>query len=1035
MQGLMQQSPLTVDTILDHAKLWHGGREVVTRSVEGPIVRTTYAQIHERAKRLSNALLNLGIRPGDRVATLAWNTGRHIEAWYGVMGIGAVCHTLNPRLFPEQLTWIINHAEDRIIFTDLTFVPVLEEILAKCPTVEHVVVMTDAGQMPAFQVRPVPAMGFKRAHAFETLVEQSSPDCAWGGFDENTAAGLCYTSGTTGDPKGVLYSHRSNFLHTLIGLQKDVFGIGASDVVLPIVPMFHANAWGLAFDCPAVGAKLVMPGAKMDGASVHELIETEGVTFSAAVPTVWQMLLQHLDATNGKITKLKRVVIGGSACPESIIRGFHDRYGIEVIHAWGMTEMSPLGTLGTPTAEVAQMPFDQQLPYMLKQGRPPMGVQMRLLDDEGRELPHDGKTFGRLMVKGHAVVQQYFKGAGGNILDQDGYFDTGDVATIDPAGYMQITDRAKDVIKSGGEWISSIDIENIAMGHPKAELAAVIGVPHPKWDERPLLLVKLKPGMTATREEFLQYLDGKIAKWWMPDDVLFVDDIPLGATGKIDKKILRQRHGDHVLPTIAAAGAAAAVGAAATTLAQRATPDPVLRAPEPESVITQEASPEPPPAAAAPAQPEPPLITPPPPETPAMFVAVPSPKAAAAPEPIPEPAPEPLSDPSPEPIEDPIPDPLADPDPTPTPDPALSGPTLDVQPPLTPVSDEVRGPLIWSVSEKVDPKDVPAPLPSMPDLTPVAAVATVAPLAVGALGRSNDKDRSPVRGAPSDLASGDTRLSMPITPRRSAKKASGGAAGGYLTLCVLLALAPALMVLGGALGVRFGLWDLQQGQTAMLVAGPTSSLGWAQAVALVALLASVIGLFVAVFGGWSRLWGRATLALLICLATWGGFIGLKQLQKQSPPVHDVATEWSQPLTFSAKVMQLRGPAANPVDLDPILPLGSQAFAGRRVADVNAETCASARPLTLAQAPAQAYDAVKAALQQAGLDLLTDDPAAGRLEATATGLFYGLKSDVVVQVSSSGAGSAVNMRSISRQGLDDLGANCRRIGRLATALAG
>ncbi len=1049
MQGLMQQSPLTVDTILDHAKLWHGGREVVTRSVEGPIVRTTYAQIHERAKRLSNALLNLGIRPGDRVATLAWNTGRHIEAWYAVMGIGAVCHTLNPRLFPEQLTWIINHAEDRIIFTDLTFVPVLEEILAKCPTVEHVVVMTDAGHMAPFQVKPVPAMGFKRAYALESLIEQSSPDCAWGGFDENTAAGLCYTSGTTGDPKGVLYSHRSNFLHTLIGLQKDVFGIGAADVVLPIVPMFHANAWGLAFDCPAVGAKLVMPGAKMDGAAVHELIETEGVTFSAAVPTVWQMLLQHLDATKGKITKMKRVVIGGSACPESIIRGFHDRYGVEVIHAWGMTEMSPLGTLGTPTAEMAVLPFEDQLPYMLKQGRPPMGVQLRLLDDEGRELPHDGKTFGRLMVKGHAVVREYFKGAGGQILDSDGFFDTGDVATIDPAGFMQITDRAKDVIKSGGEWISSIDIENIAMGHPKAELAAVIGVPHPKWDERPLLLVKLKPGETATREEFLHYLDGKIAKWWMPDDVLFVDDIPLGATGKIDKKILRQRYGDHILPTIAAAGAAAAAGVA---LAQRATPDPVLRAPEPIS----EPPPEPPPVQAAPEPPpapEPEVPTAkPPPESPAMWVAAPGPStpkpvqtAAPAPEPpMPQPqAPEPMVDPVPEPVGDPIPDPLAEPQAEPQ---AAPEPPKMAEPVAAPPQDDKpSGPLIWSVSDKVDPKDVPPPLSGMPDLTPVGAAvaAAAAPLALGALGTKdggskdgsskNDKTTrkpEPVRAATST----DTPLSMPITPRRPAKPKSR-VADGYLTLCVLLALSPALLVLGGALGVRFGLWDLQQGYNAILTEGPSPALGWAQAVALVALLASVIGLFVAVFGGWSRLWRKAALALVLCLATWGGFIVLKQMQNQSPPVHDVATEWSQPLTLSARLMQLRGPNANPVDLDPILPLGSQAYAGRRVAEINEETCAAARPVTLTEAPAQAYQAAKAALLQAGMELITEDAASGRLEGTATGLLYGLKSDVVVLVSPSGQGATVNMRSISRQGVVDMGANCRQIARLVQGLAG
>ncbi|MGE5566222.1 MAG: long-chain-fatty-acid--CoA ligase [Parcubacteria group bacterium] len=541
MQGLMQDVQLTVDKILDHANNWHGHREVVTRSVEGPIVRTTYAEIHERAKRLSNALLELGVKPGDRVATLAWNSGRHMEAWYAIMGIGAVCHTLNPRLFPEQIAWIVNHAEDRIIITDLTFVPVLEKMMATCKTVERVIVMTDEAHMPSFTTKPV--------HCFETLVRDHDPNVTWGDFDEHTAAGLCYTSGTTGDPKGVLYSHRSNYLHTLVTLQRDVMGLSALDTVLPVVPMFHANAWGLAFSCPAVGAKMVMPGAKMDGESIHELLESEGVTFSAAVPTVWQMLLQHLRATNAGLTTLKRVAIGGSAVPEAIVRAFHDDYGVEVVHAWGMTETSPLGTISAPTPEIAALPYAEQIPHRLKQGRPPCGVELKLTDDDGARQPHDGKTFGRLKIKGPFIVREYFKGAGGKILDDEGYFDTGDVSTIDELGFMQITDRAKDVIKSGGEWISSIEIENLAVGHPKAALAAVIGVAHPKWDERPVLLVKLKDGETAAREEFLQFLDGKIAKWWMPDDVVFVDDIPLGATGKIDKKLIRQRMADYVLPT------------------------------------------------------------------------------------------------------------------------------------------------------------------------------------------------------------------------------------------------------------------------------------------------------------------------------------------------------------------------------------------------------------------------------------------------------------------------------------------------------
>jgi fatty-acyl-CoA synthase len=568
MQGLMQDWPLTVDKILDHAKAWHGDREIVSRSTEGPIVRTTYGEVHGRAKRVSNVLLALGIRPGDRVATLAWNTARHVEAWYGIMGMGAVCHTLNPRLFAEQLCYIINHAEDRVIFTDLTFLPTLLAHRAEMTTVEHVVVLTDEAHMPT---------DFPGALCYETLLEQASADCAWGGFDENTAAGLCYTSGTTGNPKGVLYSHRSNFLHTLVTMGSDVLGIQATDVVLPVVPMFHANAWGMAFSAPAVGAKLVMPGGKLDGASVHELIESEGVTFSAAVPTVWQMLLTHLRATNGKLTTLKRVVIGGSAVPEAIVRGFRDEYGVDVTHAWGMTETSPLGTQATPNAAIAAMGPEDRLRYQLKQGRAPLTIELALVDDDDKDLPHDGHTFGRLKVKGPFVVREYFKAEGGNILDQRGFFDTGDVATLDEHGFMQITDRSKDVIKSGGEWISSIEIENIAAGHPKAELAAVIGVEHPKWDERPLLLVKLKPGETATRDEFLTFLEGKIAKWWMPDDVVFVDDIPLGATGKIDKKLIRQRMTGYVLPT----------AQAAATVALAAAPPVRLYAPEPEPPADQ----------------------------------------------------------------------------------------------------------------------------------------------------------------------------------------------------------------------------------------------------------------------------------------------------------------------------------------------------------------------------------------------------------------------------------------------------------------
>jgi len=541
MLGLMQDWPLTVDKILDHAKNWHPHREVVTRSVEGPIIRTTYAEIHGRAKRVSNVLKSWDVKVGDRIATLAWNTSRHLEAWYGIMGIGAVCHTLNPRLFPEQLIYIINHAEDRIIFVDLTFVPLLEAILPHCPSVERVVVMTDQWNMPATKL--------PKAECYEQLLEESSEDVEWGGFEEGTACGLCYTSGTTGNPKGVLYSHRSNFLHTLVTLQATIMGATPNEVILPVVPMFHANAWGIAFSGPAAGSKLVMPGAQMDGASIYELLESEKVTFSAAVPTVWQGLLAYMRENSLKLSTVKKVLIGGSAVPESLIRAFNDEFDVEVFQGWGMTETSPVGTLSRLTPELSALPYDEQMKWRIKQGMPPLGVELKLKNYAGQEMPHDGKTYGRLMVRGPTIAGGYFKDEGGKILDNEGFFDTGDVSTIDSYGFMQITDRAKDVIKSGGEWISSIDIENISVGHPKVELAAVIGAAHPKWDERPVLVLKLKPGQSEDKQEHLDFLQGKIAKWWMPDDVVFVDDIPLGATGKIDKKLVRERMKDYVLPT------------------------------------------------------------------------------------------------------------------------------------------------------------------------------------------------------------------------------------------------------------------------------------------------------------------------------------------------------------------------------------------------------------------------------------------------------------------------------------------------------
>ena len=489
---------------------------------------------------MAQRLTQDGVRLGDRVATLAFNGARHMETWYGISGIGAICHTVNPRLFPEQIAWIVNDAEDRVLFADAMFAPLLESLAHTLPSIERYVLLTDAAHMPATTL--------KNAVAFEAYIGEVDGDFAWVDFDERTAAGLCYTSGTTGRPKGVLYSHRSNILHALTTTGADCFDVGSRDVVLPVVPLFHANSWALAYSCPMRGAKMVMPGAKLDGASVYELLESEKVTFTAGVPTVWLMLLAYMKKEGKRLSTVRKVAVGGSACPPEIIRAFEEDFGIEVLHAWGMTEMSPIGSTGAIKRAVAGRPQRETLEIKAKQGWAFFGVEMKIVDDDDNELPWDGKTFGRLKVRGPAVAQSYFKGAGGKIVDGQNYFDTGDVATIDADGYMQITDRSKDVIKSGGEWISSIDIENYAVGHPDVAEAAVIGVRHPKWDERPLLVVVAREGRAPDKEDVLKFLKGRIAKWWMPDDMQIVAEIPHTATGKINKVALRQTFRDYRLP-------------------------------------------------------------------------------------------------------------------------------------------------------------------------------------------------------------------------------------------------------------------------------------------------------------------------------------------------------------------------------------------------------------------------------------------------------------------------------------------------------
>jgi fatty-acyl-CoA synthase len=539
MLGLMQDWPLLCHRVIDYAATQHPQRQVVSRSIEGPIHTTDYAAIRSRAQKVAQRLERDGIELGDRVATLAWNTWRHLEAWYGILGVGAVYHTVNPRLFPDQIVWIVNHAEDRVMMTDLTFVPLLEKLADRLPTIERYVVLTDAAHMPATALR--------NAVPYEEWIGEADGDFAWKSFEENTAAGMCYTSGTTGHPKGVVYSHRSNVLHALAAIGANAHALRTQDRVLPIVPLFHANGWSLAFAAPMAGATLVMPGMKLDGASVYELLRDYAVTFSAGVPTVWLALLQHLEANGGSLPDLQRIVIGGSAAPRAMIQAFQERHGVEVVHAWGMTEMSPLGSTCVLKPEDAALTGEARLDAQEKQGYPPFLVDMIITDDAGRHLPWDGKTFGRLKVRGPAVARAYFKDDT-DLLDENGYFDTGDVATLDPCGNMQITDRSKDVIKSGGEWISSIALENLAIGHPKVAEAAVIGVRHAKWAERPLLVVVLKPGQDATRDELLAFMRDKVAAWWLPDDVVVLDAIPHTATGKIQKSVLRERFKDHAWP-------------------------------------------------------------------------------------------------------------------------------------------------------------------------------------------------------------------------------------------------------------------------------------------------------------------------------------------------------------------------------------------------------------------------------------------------------------------------------------------------------
>ncbi|MDB5952054.1 MAG: long-chain fatty acid--CoA ligase [Massilia sp.] len=540
VMGQMMDQPLLISSIIEFAARHYGHVEIVSRRIEGDIHRYTYADCHRRARRAAHALAGLGVQMGERVATLAWNGYRHMELYYAVSGSGAVLHTINPRLHPEQLAYIANHAEDQVLFFDSTFLPLIEAVAAHCKTIKAFVLMADRDRMP--QDTAIPNL-----LCYEELIASSSEDYAWPLFDEHSAASLCYTSGTTGNPKGALYSHRSTVLHSYGSAMPNALNVASNDTVLPVVPMFHVNAWGLPYSVLLSGAKMVFPGAALDGKSLYELFESEKVTFSAGVPTVWLGLINYVMQNDLKFSTFRRTVIGGSACPPAMMDTLIDKLNVQVIHAWGMTEMSPLGTAGGLQSKHLALPKDAQRKILQKQGHAIYGVDMKIVDDAGVELPWDGSTYGHLLVKGPWIISGYFKNEGGDVL-QDGWFPTGDVATIDADGYMQITDRSKDVIKSGGEWIGTIDLENIAMAHPAVLQAACIGIAHPKWDERPLLLVVKRPGEDVTREALLKFFEGKIAKFWMPDDVAFIDALPTGATGKIQKNKLRELFREHKLP-------------------------------------------------------------------------------------------------------------------------------------------------------------------------------------------------------------------------------------------------------------------------------------------------------------------------------------------------------------------------------------------------------------------------------------------------------------------------------------------------------
>lgn len=984
MPGLNQSWPLTADRILDHAAQWRPDCEIVARTAEGQIQRTTYGALGSRTRRLASALSNLGVKQGDRVAILGANTPRALEAIYAAIGLGAVAHPLAPGLDPARLAALIDRSQDTVLFVDPTLLSGLDETLGRCASLRHVVVMEDAARMPQ--------TGLTGVSSHDSLIAQASESDHWGGvkvgFGEGDPCILFHTVGAgAGAPKGVLWPHRSTVLAALIASDAEALGFTAEDVVMPMTPFWRSAAWGLVFAAPAAGCKLVLPGQRLDPGSVLNLIAAEGVTFVLGSPSEIEALADQMHVA-GRPPALRRMMIVGAACPPALVESLHKDFGIEARCAWGMVEACGLGAIGAPDAL-----------------RPPFGVDLEIADASGNRLPHDGLAIGRLKVRGPAAASAYYPEGSGPVTDPDGYLDTGDLAAIDANGRVRIADRADEVMSAGGAWVSPRAIEAIALEHPATADAAVIAFPDAQGESAPLLVVRRKPGATAGRAEYLAFVAHRLKSGQKPADAIFVDALPLDIAGRVDKRTLRDRLERHRAQALGIAPPPAPAPAAPTQR-PRATPvaaAPLLYSPELEPRARRDGSSE--------------------------FAPLPAP---AAPAPVSSDLPADLSAPAPETTVAPETTPIA---------PPADEVALDAAPaPVESLSDAPNGALADALSEapaeptttQSDPALATVLEPSLE--TPATAAADVAaPQQAGApemlaLASADDapltlRPALSSENTPSEAAS----IIFPTTPKRVLRPTPKWAKV-VLTLTMLIAVVPLALTLASVIAVRFELIDWRIGLNDLGYAWPFKA-------AMVGVVSGIVGVFAALLAGFRRLWRRALVGLLLPIASLAGLVTLHSQAEQFPPVHDVATDWRTPILFSPALVKLRGPAANAVEADPVVPAEAGTYMYRRVAEVNADTCPAAKPVLLAMAPGQAYARTKALIEREGLALVTADAAGGRLEATAASAIYRFKTDVAFRITANGAGSQVDMRAISRVGLGDRGQNCALVGALATALRG